>query len=161
MTLSKGMGSIVPSPVYIAPDPIVASWQAMDAAATAAAAKAAKGGSMSGLGCTAPGDVCWAWASAYNAPYNWQGRDVLWQNEGLAGVGDFTPAAFRLPENPISGNAIGRQLAGLNGIDVSSLANFETSLMSGTSFGLPNLLVVGGAVVLFMMLSGGGGGHRR
>lgn len=187
------MGSIVPAVIPIAPDPVVvagmAQQAAFEAALEAASSTTSKGVSGMRLGCTAQG-LCAD--QAYNG-MPMRGRDVDYgivglaggigdfvsalfsvpQNPivpGMAGMGDFVPGSFAVPQNPIStGNGIVNGLAGLRGlgaIDTSSLANFMTSVESGTTtlFGIaiPNwALVGGGAALLFMAVSGGATTGRR
>lgn len=167
MNVPIGLGDFAPASNFNQPpvvNQVVAGYNAWAAQQAAAAAKAAKGISgMDGLGCgcSVPQMVNYTAAmESANTPGAQQGRDVVYRDVGLSGMGDWQPAFFTVPQNPIAGNAIGRALAGLNGIDVTSLANFETSLTTGTSFGLPNLLVVGGAAVLLFMLTKGKG-HGR
>ncbi len=161
---TRGMGAIVPAVHYIAPNPVMAEYNRR--AAIVAAAEAEKKG-MAGLGCGNDGfsgynNVGWAAASSPEGRYMQQGRDVLYSDVSLAGMGDFAPAAFSVPQNPIAGNAILNGLAGLQGIDVTSLSAFQTSVMDGKSFGVSNLiLVAGAAAVAFFLFSGSGGGFRR
>lgn len=130
------------------------------------------------LGKTPLGDIV---PSMYPIPQNpvtlaWNSY-VNSQKKGVSGVGDFVSGAFDVPQNPVtqgtrfnapkklvSGqrnvlmDSMDRQTVagtcGMGSLDVSSLTAFQNSLMSGTSFGVSNLMLVGGSVVALVLLMG-------
>lgn len=57
---------------------------------------------------------------------------------------------------PLASGAVG----GMGGIDTSSFSNFITSVQSGTSFGVSNLIIVGAGLAL-LFFSGGKARGRR
>ena len=168
-----GMGSIVPSAgiEVINPDPVVAAIQAMQLAAATPPQTGVSGmGRMSGLGCGNGVGVEIPWRDAYGN-YDTMGKDVNMQVVPLAGLGDWMPASYSVPENPImqgyrriKGNALANNLAGLNAIDTSSLTNFWNSISTGTGDiipGVSDLLVVGGAIAVLLLMSGSAAGRHR
>jgi len=162
-----GMGAIVPAVGPIYPNPVVASFE-RQAAIEAANQKENSG--MNGLGCASDGisgyrTVNWAVAGTPGASFVQQGRDVLFSDVGLAGLGDMVPASFAVPQNPImAGNGLVNSFASMRGIgalDTSSMAAFQKSLFEDKSFGYSNLLLVAGGAALLAILLGAGGGYRR
>lgn len=129
---------------------------------------ASAGGGMGMLGCACDESSAVmesiSWRDAWEMNHQTQGRDVDYGYVSLAGLGDWVPASFPLPHNPITGdNALVRSLAGLNGFDVShGVDAFVASMKSGKTFDLPNwaILAGGAAAAFFLMQSGGGKGRR-
>jgi hypothetical protein len=170
MSLSGWAPAAGISTIY--PDPVVAVIGLMKANAAAAASKGASGmrAGMGRLGCGNGAGQLIPWKDAYGG-FQLMGRDVNMQGTALSGLGDFAPASFAVPENPImrgyqavTGNAIGRNLAGLNAIDTTSVSGFINSIMSGTGDivpGVSDLMVVGGALLLLVLASGGAAKGRR
>jgi len=170
MSVWRSLSGQVPAVIPIYPNAVVTP----EMAAAMYAATGQDGG-MNGmgrlgrLGCTDP-MICAgsAWAGA---PL--RGADVDYGIVGLNGVGDFVDASFPVPQNPIvpglagmrgMSNGILNGLAGLRGlgaIDTSSLANFMTSVESGSStllgVTLPNYVWLGGGALLIAALMK----HRR
>ncbi len=150
-----GMGAIVPAVVPIYPDPVVA-----------AAAR-------QGMGCPGDGGLFGAglenvgWREGMSDRYQPQGRDILWRDVGLSGLGDFAPASFPVPQNPITNpavnNALMRGFAGMRGIgafDTSSFNSFVSSVEHGSTsvFGnsVANWMLLAGAAVAVVVLTGKG-----
>ena len=92
------------------------------------------------------------------------------------GVGDLVSASFTIPSRPgitlttgpqtnaLRSSLLDTQMqkgAGMAGLDTSSATALMTSLQSGTSFGLPNYLLVGGGLLAAVLLLGGGRRGRR
>jgi len=172
MRMQRGVGDIIAGVIPIYPNVVITAGQA-------AAMQATTQGDATGmgrLGCTNP---LMCSGSAWNTNEPTRGRDIDYAIVGLNGVGDFVPAQFTVPENPIArgggSNLAGlgcqngilnglRGLRGLGAFDTSSLSNFVTSVESGSStdpiFGitLPNWAWLGGGVLLAAALLGGKSG---
>jgi hypothetical protein len=176
--------SIVPSAgiSVIYPDPVVQTLLAQGATPGLG-----RLGMRSGLGCGNGVGPEIPWQDAYGG-YQLMGKDVDYQAVALSGlgdrmgvqlrvpgnkggIGDWVPAAYSVPENPVmrgyqamKWNALANQLAGLNGIDTSSFSNFVSSISTGTGDFIPgvsDLLVLGGAAVLLVMLASGSSKRGR
>jgi hypothetical protein len=154
------IGSIENAVIPIYPNPVRQAQLARIAAQQQAARKA---GNNMALGCTNV-NVCWDFANAPGNRYNQQGRDVLWQNVGLNGLGDFHPARFSVPQNPIRERGNG-MLNGLGKLDTSSSANFLASLQNDSTdvgFGAyPNWYYALGALAVLALVGGGAAKGRR
>lgn len=175
--LTSGLNGQVPAVEMIYPNPIITPEMA-------AAMRAATGldgtGRGNGMGCGCGGGcgdsgngmgcvtdmIC---EGAANSGMPMRGRDVSYAIVGLNGVGDFAPASFPVPQNPIVAglagfgqNGIGNALAGLRGLnafDLSSMQNFVTSAETGSStllgVTLPNWAwLLGGAAIVAAMAGG-------
>lgn len=158
MIAKRGLSGQVPAAgiQVILPDPVVV-----------AAIERANG--MAGMGCGNGVQQQISWNDAWG-PNQTMGRDVNYQAVPLAGLGDIVPGvvnqrALEDPFNGMANNALVRSMAGLRGIgafDTSSMSAFVASVQGGTSFGLPNLLLlVGGAALLFTLVQSGATGRRR
>lgn len=153
----NALGDLVPAVVYIEPNPVLAAVAYQNNLQNAA---------LAGLGCACDGDsggsgsgyqeIDWRTAMSDDNGAQ-QGRDVMFRNAGINGMGDFAPASFPVPQNPLANNALVRSLAGLNGVDLTSPTAFMTSVQSGKSFGIANYLLIGGAVLAAALFMGGKG----
>lgn len=153
----NALGDLVPAVVYIEPNPVLAAVAYQNSLQSAA---------LAGLGCACDGDsggsgsgyqeIDWRTAMSDDNGAS-QGRDVMFRNAGINGMGDFVPASFPVPQNPLVNNALVRSLAGLNGIDLTSPTAFMTSVQTGSSFGVSNLMLVGAAAIAAFFLMGGKG----
>ena len=128
-----------------------------------------------GMGCAGCGGACGGgmgcvdhgvqqeigWRNAWLRGNDTQGRDVSYAAVDLAGLGDFAPASFPVPHNPLVQNALARSLAGLNGFDTGSVDEFVKSVKDGQTWGVSNLVLVGGAAALLLFLGGGAAGVGR
>lgn len=173
----SGIGDLVLAIEPIYPNPVISSAQI-------AVMREMTAGSLSGLGCDCEGgnmtlsgigrlglmpNVMWPELDYEDM----QGRDIRYEYTGIAGLGDFVPASYPVPQNPIAagggtGNGLVNALAGLQGlgaIDLSSASAFVTSVETGTTsvFGMnvPNWALIGGGVALLFMVGGKSGGRRR
>jgi len=158
MNLGKtGVGNIVPAMYPIPQNPVTIAWNAYEAAQ-----QKAKG--VSGLGDFVPGFVSEPVNPVTGSFYDPQGVGLMVINNPVTGGTRFdkpkqlTRSASKnvLIDSMQRAKFAGPMGSGMGSLDTSSLQAFENSVMSGTSFGVSNLMLVGGGLLAVVLLMGGG-----
>jgi hypothetical protein len=149
----SSMGDIVPAMYPIPANPVMAAWYSEQAARAAA--------SKGGLGLFVP--------AQFAIPENPVRRAMTNNTSNALGYGGSFegPKQLTRPRKNavVSANTRAKaagvtssgQVGGVNGlsaIDLSSFSNALTSIESGISFGVSNLLLVGGGLLLLVMMGG-------